>query len=105
MITQTQTKHTPGPWSYNQDEGGYQGHFISTGDYIICDLPDAEDFLAGSKSAAPQTEANARLIAAAPDMLSLLKRLNEAFYVKGTRKALMEVMQETRPMIARTEGR
>jgi hypothetical protein len=99
MITQTAAKHTPGPWSYNQDEGGYHGHVISTGDYIICDLPDAGD------GAAPHTEANARLIAAAPDMLSLLKRLNEAFYVKGTHKALLPVMAETKPLIARAKGR
>jgi hypothetical protein len=55
--------HTPGPWFYNRDEGGIHGHVISTGDYIICDLPDAGD------GAAPQTEANARLIAVAPDLL------------------------------------
>ena len=73
----TQTQHTPGPWSYNRAEGGYQGHFISTGDCIICDLPDAEDFLA-VKRAAPQTEANARLIAAAPDMLEALRLCERA---------------------------
>ena len=54
--------HTPGPWFYNRDEGGIHGHAISTGDYIICDLPD------GGDGAAPHTEANARLIAVAPDL-------------------------------------
>ena len=57
------TAHTPGPWFYNRDEGGMHGHVISTGDYIICDLPEAGD------GAAPHTEANARLIAVAPDLL------------------------------------
>jgi hypothetical protein len=42
---------------------------------------------------------------AAPEMLALLKRINEAFYVKGTRKALLPVMAETKPLIARAEGR
>jgi hypothetical protein len=46
-----------------------------------------------------------RLRLAAADMLALLKRINEAFYVKGTRKALLEVMKETKPLIARVEGR
>lgn len=59
----TKTQHTPGPWSYNRDEGGVHGHVISTGDYIICELPDAGD------GASPDTEANARLIAAAPTLL------------------------------------
>src|SRR5580658_2029295 len=56
------TAHTPGPWFYNRDEGGIHGHVISTGDDIICDLPDA------GAGAAPHTEANARLIAVAPDL-------------------------------------
>lgn len=42
---------------------------------------------------------------AAHDMLSLLKRINDAFYVKGTRTALLDVMKETKPLIARAEGR
>jgi hypothetical protein len=46
-----------------------------------------------------------RLRQAAPDMLSLLKRINNAFYVKGSRKALLAVMKETKPLIARAEGR
>jgi hypothetical protein len=58
----TNAAHTPGPWSYNRDEGGIHGHVISTADYIICELPDAGD------GASPDTEANARLIAAAPEM-------------------------------------
>jgi hypothetical protein len=65
----TNAQHTPGLWSYNQDEGGYQGHVISTGDYIICDLPDAGD------GAAPHTEANARLIAAAPQLFAFIQQI------------------------------
>ena len=61
------TKHTPGPWSYNRDEGGCHGHVISTSDYIVAELPDFGD------GAAPHTEANARLIAAAPELLDALK--------------------------------
>jgi hypothetical protein len=56
--------HTPGPWYYNRDEGGMHGHVISTGDYVICELSDE------GTGAAPHLEANARLIAAAPCLLS-----------------------------------
>jgi len=65
----TTTAHTPGPWSYNRDEGGMHGHVISTADYIICELPDAGD------GASPDTEANARLIAAAPLLLESLQTI------------------------------
>ena len=60
----TRSFHTPDPWSYNRAEGGMHGHVISTGDYIICELPDAGD------GAAPDTEANARIIAAAPALFA-----------------------------------
>ena len=49
----------------------------------------------------------ARLFIASPDLLeqlkqaeALLARINYAFYVKGTRKALLEVMEETKPALA-----
>jgi hypothetical protein len=65
-------EHTPGPWSYNRDEGGMHGHVISTGEYVICELPDAGD------GASPHTEANARLIAAAPGLLEAAKQAMQA---------------------------
>lgn len=43
--------------------------------------------------------------AAALQMLDLLKRINWAFYVEGTAKALKPVMAETRALIAQAEGR
>jgi hypothetical protein len=83
----SKTAHPPAPWSYNRDEGGVHGHVISTGDYIICELPDAGD------GAAPDTEAKARLIAAAPDlrqsseellfMLTNWKRLTKSYDFQG----------------------
>lgn len=83
----TQTKFSqvqPGPWSYNRDEGGTHGHVISTGDFIICDLPDAGD------GAAPHTGANARLIAAASELLAALKtpeRYLERFFLLAIEQA------------------
>ena len=68
----TNAAHTPGPWSYNRDEGGEHGHVVSTGEYNICELPDAGD------GASPDTEANARLIAAAPDLFEAAERALQA---------------------------
>jgi hypothetical protein len=50
-------------------------------------------------------DADMHLRITAPQMLSLLKRINEAFYINGTRKALLPVMRETKLLIARAEGR
>jgi hypothetical protein len=95
-------KHTPGPWIYsyspyhsqeNEEIPAFEVH----GAEKVCDTNENRPYT--------EQEANARLIAAALPMLSLLKRINVAFYVKGTRKALVEVMKEAKPLIASAEGR
>ena len=42
---------------------------------------------------------------AAPAMYAIIKDMREAFYVKGTRKALLEVMERSKDVIAQAEGR
>lgn len=64
------SKHTPGPWAYAP---------ILTGDFAIY-----ADFDGGKKIAVvdawrPEGEANARLIAAAPDLLFALEELLAEF--------------------------
>lgn len=60
----TKTKHTPGPWTAapNAESGGYS---------IWCgaDTP-AEEGIAATLVGTENEEANARLIAAAPDLLA-----------------------------------
>ena len=53
----------------------------------------------------PLKKENGHLVAAAPEMLDLLKRLNEDFYVKGKWDSLAALMKETKPLIRRAEGR
>lgn len=92
-------RHTPGPWSAcNKFSGVTLSNWrVSEGD----STPGVEAGIAimsGGRS--DETEqANARLIAAAPELLeslqSLEKRLTaaaNAFYATGTRKALMEAL-------------
>ena len=57
----TNTKHTPGPWNYSASHPRITKHVF--GGYIIPDVCEVE------------TEANARLIAAAPSLLSELTDL------------------------------
>ncbi|HET7111746.1 MAG TPA: hypothetical protein VFI41_12815 [Gemmatimonadales bacterium] len=97
------TKHTPGPWR------------------VGIDLFDGEDIpiWAGEPDKAPcvavvwpmtgdeddrEPEANARLIAAAPEMVAVMKRARVAFYDEGTSKALRPVMADMVALIRRLEA-
>jgi hypothetical protein len=63
-------KHTPGPWrldEYGEIVGGKHGS-------PVCELPPAS-MLAGSIT---ESDANTHLIAAAPEMLEALERLEQA---------------------------
>lgn len=59
-------KHTPGPWTL---DGPHQVWAESVGEYVAI-TAEIEDFDAVPRD---QAEANARLIAAAPDLLEALK--------------------------------
>ena len=50
-------------------------------------------------------EGQANLFAAAPAMYAIIKDMREAFYVKGTRKALLEVMERSKDVLSQAEGR
>lgn len=82
-------KHTPGPWKWSEDRwhGGYSGLFGSEDNPVI--IPqhenDGDDGAAwfntdGNAGEETLTEANALLIAAAPDMLAMLEELE---YTRG----------------------
>ena len=97
-------KHTPGPWrtieSTNTTMRTVVGPDFPGQGYIadvnLCRTNDAQDV---------DGEANARLIAAAPELLQLVKDMREAFYVKGTRKALLAVMERSKSVMEKAEGR
>ena len=73
------SEHTKGPWII-EGENRHGGRFIRTPDdsrgyhVAICDTYDVEM----RHDQAGETEANARLIAAAPDMLAALRDLTES---------------------------
>ena len=64
-------KHTPGPWNY-QEESDVYTHIVrdSTGDRIIGQTMQRSDRV---------YEANARLMAASPELLGICQTLSEAF--------------------------
>ena len=64
------SKHTPGPWevSYKFGRSGLIGPVRTTNDYPVASVT-------GYYEVAGQTEPNARLIAAAPELLEALEKL------------------------------
>lgn len=109
-----ETKHTPGPWKYGRfQKGKYRGDFG-----IVPTLANGENsgptfaYLAQGRD--DIQEANARLITAAPDMLSALRlaerRLVAAYGepVEGASlqsEAGVEAIVAVRAAIAKAEGR
>jgi hypothetical protein len=75
MTARTQ-EHTPGPWAV--------GSYCMTAHVIYADNGEGEQIAAASRSAFPDSEsdANARLIAAAPDLLAVLKQVRD-FWAGG----------------------
>lgn len=58
-------KHTEGPWKVEEDESGT---WIRSNNFEICDIELRMEKSFGLNNAEIEREANARLIAAAPDM-------------------------------------
>jgi hypothetical protein len=74
--TTQQTQHTPGPWRvYRQPSKTWQGMYslhVLASDQTPAEMAAAIVHVAGTN---PDDEANARLIAAAPEMLEALATL------------------------------
>lgn len=69
------TTHTPGPWHIGQDNQGNHTIIQSRLKFVI-----GRAFFANSIE---ENEANAKLIAAAPELLEALKELHAAAWNKG----------------------
>ena len=85
IMTHT-TKHTPGPWVVRPDSTIESKDGVTIASFV-------------------DNEADMSIISAAPAMYAVIKDMREAFYVKGTRKALLEVMERSKDVIAQAEGK
>ena len=92
---------TPGPWRISECQLGKK-LLIQHGDENT--LSPIVGSVYHDDGKLPQ-QAYAALIAAAPAMYAIIKDMREAFYVKGTRKALLEVMERSKDVLAQAEGR
>ena len=103
----SETKHTPGPWSYGPstlyDRGFYINHSRDTND-IATTVNSRVRHVA-------ETEANARLIAAAPELLAACASARGALHRAAedrydvTPQWLLDAVDELVKAIAKAEGR
>ena len=89
-------KHTPGPW--NTGGSGWIG--IRKEDRCIARLDDA-----GFATLSAEDRANARLIAAAPDLLAALKNLVGAYGGEPmSAEGSLDAYENAKAVIAKAEG-
>jgi len=101
-------KHTPGPWSYRSELHDDWG-FVRAGRFLICQARDPRymdnEHLAQCREVGRDPwEANARLIAAAPDLLDALKLLESAARILPPNIDPSSPLAQARAAIAKAEG-
>jgi hypothetical protein len=95
IIRAMKTQHTPGPWTYEySNDVGDDEYFI---EFYEVRTPDYKEV------ARVDNEADARLIAAAPEMLATLRWLTEALWDFGLGGSTARLAALA--AIARAEGR
>lgn len=103
------TTHTPGPWvvdAGNIDDLDNMLAQLSAGkseqnEWVAVGITDNDGYAA---SVAYCHQDNAPLISAAPELLECLERVREAFYVKGTTKALRAAFEGTKEVCRKAKG-
>ena len=100
----SQSNHTPGPWTVDWSD---DGPLIYTGDLMIASVSGSTEHIKVRGIDEQTTEANASLIAAAPDLLEALERLlthgerGNLYYERGEDA---EVVNQARAAIAKAKG-
>ena len=92
-------KHTPGPWIH-EGEGDITG--IENNPAIGC-VGKVDVACVYLRTVSGKTEANARLIAAAPELLEALKGMIKHFWIAGS-EAEWDAIQKAKKTIAKAEG-
>lgn len=90
-------QHTPGPWSH----GELSGDILDPRGRSICEILDANGEPHGGVPI-KQAEANARLIAAAPELLNALKEMLRSMV--GRHDESVPAVERARAAIAKATG-
>ena len=104
--------HTPGPWHYSEVIRGRDQYYRQIrADFKIAEVHACHSGVAGTKKGRAEDEANARLIAAAPDLLAQCKEFEKCLtYYHGTNEntAISALANENRDklreVLAKVEG-
>lgn len=92
----SKTQHTPGPWNINHGANYLPSVSSSVTHTKICDIAGQDDD-AGIKDFQNESEANARLIAAAPELLEALKEADidlNSNQIETARKRIKEAIKK-----------
>jgi hypothetical protein len=88
----TKNKHTQGPWKVVTRPSSFITSVVFHDDNQFTSIVDQ------------CTEANAHLIASAPELYELLSKINTAFYTRSTRKEWLELMEQAKPLLRKARG-
>ena len=83
------TQHTPGPWRTDVRDPAFVNYDVRTDDTIICTM--------GIEMPTEEEAANARLIAAAPELLEALEDLVNMWSAANMVKARAAIAKATKP--------
>lgn len=81
-------RHSPGRWRLDEDG------FIESDHGIVAEAWDC-----------PERQANRALLVCAPELYSLLDQINGAFYSRTSRKEWLALMEKTKPLLRKAEGK
>ena len=100
----SESKHTPGPWTVDWSD---DGPLIYTGDLLIASVSGSTEHVEVQGLDGETTEANAWLIAAAPDLLAALERILarvETLNLFAEHGEDAKVVEQARAAIAKAQG-
>lgn len=96
------SKHTPGPWKAHFEEA----YFVTGPDLgrvaMMMNLKGAYGL--GGRRSGDESAANCRLIAAAPEMLTLLRATFDALYADPTSVSVGKLIHDIEDLLHRVDG-
>tara|TARA_Y100000114_G_scaffold116211_1_gene110484 strand:- start:437 stop:790 length:354 start_codon:yes stop_codon:yes gene_type:complete len=104
--------HTPGPWHYSEVIRGRDQYYRQIrADFKIAEVHACHSGVAGTKKGRAEDEANARLIAAAPETYEMCKLLLPSFSLQANNghcypfeSRVGEFADKLREVLAKVEG-
>ena len=87
--------HTPGPWINDRSHPEWERNVVWSGDMVVARVVDDQH---------ANADANARLIAAAPDLLAALIRMDEEFGTQNYTKSADDAVIMAQAAIKKATG-